>query len=228
MLNRRESSKIKFHPPRLIRKHSRYKFNLLLERDEVVIGGFGFSVERYEKLTANRDDWRRIARAPVNRVTSTKDGKVGGGWEDEEEKKRRGGSGFKVVVVVAGWWEWHGGKESRAVAAKSAHSAALLDRLWNINLQHYRPEERTLPPLRYSSGCMQLPRHPKPAQITWNHLEWILNFSTPPRLPIHRRIARQLDYQFIHRDGKIIAATRFIQLCRWKEPDLRGFGFNGF
>lgn len=146
MLNRRESSKIKFHPPRLIRKHSRYKFNLLLERDEVVIGGFGFSVERYEKLTANRDDWRRIARAPVNRVTSTKDGKVGGGWEDEEEKKRRGGSGFKVVVVVAGWWEWHGGKESRAVAAKSAHSAALLDRLWNINLQHYRPEERTFPP----------------------------------------------------------------------------------
>lgn len=146
MLNRRESSKIKFQPPRLIRKHSRYKFNLLLERDEVVIGGFGFSVERYEKLTANRDDWRRIARAPVNRVTSTKDGKVGGGWEDEEEKKRRGGSGFKVVVVVAGWWEWHGGKESRAVAAKSAHSAALLDRLWNINLQHYRPEERTFPP----------------------------------------------------------------------------------
>lgn len=35
----------------------------------------------------------------------------------------------------------HGGGKGRAVAAKSAHSAALLDRLWNINLQHYRPEE---------------------------------------------------------------------------------------
>lgn len=120
--------------------------------------------------------------------------------------------------MVAGWWEWHGGK-GRAVAAKSAHSAALLDRLWNINLQHYRPEERPSPsplPLLSLSGCMQLPRHPKPAQITCNHLEWILNFSTPPSLPIHRRIARQLDYQFIHSRWKNDRCNAFYRTRRWK------------
>lgn len=120
--------------------------------------------------------------------------------------------------MVVGWWEWHGGK-GRAVAAKSAHSAALLDRLWNINLQHYRPEKRPSPsplPLLSLSGCMQLPRHPKPAQITCNHFEWILNFSTPPSLPIHRRIARQLDYQFIHSRWKNDHCNAFYRTRRWK------------
>lgn len=70
-----------------------------------------------------------------------KDGKVGwreGGVDVEKGGKRKeavqGGSGMMGVA--------HGGGKGRAVAAKSAHSAALLDRLWNINLQHYRPEEQ--------------------------------------------------------------------------------------
>lgn len=55
----------------------------------------------------------------------------------EKRRKRRERSGL-------GEWEWHSGK-GRPVAAKSAHSAALLDRLRNINLQHYRLGEGVIP-----------------------------------------------------------------------------------
>lgn len=55
-------------------------------------------------------------------------------------------------------------EKGKPVAAKSAHSAALLDRLRNINLQHYRLGEGVIP-----IGMSFLTRlvYPRPAPPLW-------------------------------------------------------------
>lgn len=76
--------------------------------------------------------------------------------------------------------EWRSRKGRPVAAAKSAHSAALPDRLRNINLQHYRPRKE-----RYPQHTVNSPTRVPHQEPGWQpvRLEWIPKDFPPARPP---------------------------------------------